>query len=264
MDKNPHKGHRSRLRDRARKEGIENFQDYQVLEYALSFVVPYKDTNPIAHELVDKFGSLAGVLEANEEDIASVKGMGEVSAHFLTSIIPIYNFYARQISSRIGEISNPQESYEYVKGLFTGKLVEELYMVSLLSNNKILKCEKVAEGTAGQAKIAIRKITDMISRNKVNNVIIAHNHPGGLSIPSADDDKLTKALVTTLAINDTYLMDHIIIGEKGFYSYRQSGIIDNYKKDVAELLHGKASVIEAKYDYDIIKSVSIEVDYDQE
>lgn len=263
MDKNPHKGHRSRLRDRARKDGIENFQDYQVLEYALSFVVPYKDTNPIAHELIDKFGSLANVLEANEEDIANVKGMGEVSAHFLTAIIPIYNFYERQRSSRIGEISSPQQAFEYVKGLFSGKLIEELYMVSLLPNNKILKCEKIAEGTVGQAKVTIRKMTDSISRNKVNNVIIAHNHPSGLCAPSADDDKLTKALVTTLAINDTFLMDHVIIGENGFYSYRQSGAIDKYKSEVATLLHSKASIIEAKYDYDITESEPIEVDYDQ-
>jgi len=250
MDKNPHKGHRSRLRDRVRKEGLENFQDYQVLEYALSFVVPYKDTNPIAHELIERFGSLGAVLEADEEDIALIKGMGEVSAHFLTSIIPIYNFYEKEKTSHVGEIASPQESFDFVKKLFAGKLVEELYLVSILPNNKILKCERVAQGNSGHAKVTIRKITDMISKNKVNNVIIAHNHPNGLREPSIDDDNLTKAVVTTLAINDTYLMDHVIVAEDGFYSYRQAGKIDEYREGVFELLHGKVSIPEARYEVD--------------
>ena len=83
MQKHEHYGHRSRIRDRVKKEGLDNFQDYQVLEYALSFVIPYKDTNPLAHRLINKFGSLAGVLEADEEQLKEMDGMGEVSSHFL-------------------------------------------------------------------------------------------------------------------------------------------------------------------------------------
>lgn len=255
MDKkNMHAGHRNRIRDRVRKEGLNNFQDYQVLEYALSFVIPYKDTNPIAHELINKFQSLAGVLEANEEDLAQVKGMGEVSAHFLTSIIKIYSFYEKEKSDKIGEIFNSRHSYDYVKGLFKGKIVEELYLVSLLPNNKIIKCELVTSGDSSQAKVTIRKITDMISRNKVNNVIIAHNHPYGNPDPSVDDDKLTKALVTSLAINDSYLVDHIIVTDNGYYSYRGDGKIDKYRDEVIELINGKVAQNEVKY----------EVDYDKE
>ena len=254
MDNNPHKGHRSRLRNRVKNDGIDNFQDYQVLEYALSFVIPYKDTNPIAHELISKFGSLGGVLEANEEDIATVKGMGEASAHFLTAIPKIYGFYEREKSATIGYIGRPLDAYDYVKKLFVGKLNEELYLVSLLPNNKILKCEKIAEGTAGQAKVTVRKITDLISRNKVHNVVIAHNHPSGTSTPSTDDDQFTKALVTSLAINDSYLLDHIVIGESEYYSYRQSGKIDEYRKEVFKLIENRVAQPEAKY----------EVDYDQE
>ena len=88
MNKSGHEGHRGRIRDRVRKETLRNFFDYQVLEYVLTFVIPYKDTNPIAHRLINKFGSLTGVLEADEKDIVTVEGMGEVSAHFLANIIP--------------------------------------------------------------------------------------------------------------------------------------------------------------------------------
>jgi len=253
-----HHGHRARIRDRVKKDGIENFQDYQVLEYALSFVIPYKDTNPIAHELINKFGSLGAVLEADEEDLQSVKGMGEVSAHFLTSIIKIYNFYEKEKVNKVGEIKHPEAAVSYAEKLFVGKLVEELYLICLLPNNKIAKCERISQGNMGQAKVTIRKITDIISRNKVNNVIVAHNHPKGDAIPSADDNSFTKALVTSLAINDSYLMDHIIIGEDGYYSYREKGVIDKYRNEVKELLHVNVAQKEARYD------VNIEVDYDQE
>ena len=253
MANNLHKGHRSRLRDRVNSEGLDNFHDYQVLEYALSFVIPYKDTNPIAHELINKYGSIRAVLEADEESLKEVKGMGDVSAHFLTSIIKIYSYYERSKNNNIQIIGNPEDAYRYVKALFEGKLVEELYLILLKNNNCIFKCELVARGTSSEAKVTIRKITDLISKYKVNNVIIAHNHPSGGINPSADDDKLTKALVTSLAINDSFLIDHIIVGSSGYYSYRQSGKIDDYKNQVIELINGKVAEPAIKY----------EVNYDQ-
>ena len=253
MDKDIHKGHRSRLRQRVRAEGLEHFQDYQVLEYALSFVIPYKDTNPIAHRLINKFGSIRAVFEANEEDLAAVDGMGEVSAQFLTSIIKLYNYYEKEKTSNV-KVFSPQNVYETVKGYFAGKINEELYLVSVSPNNQILKSEKVVEGTGCQASVTIRQITDMISRNKVHNVIIAHNHPKGDATPSKEDDKLTKALVTSLLLNDCFLIDHVIVGEKGsHYSYRQSRKIDEYRESVAYLLTGRELKQQEAY---------YEVDYD--
>ena len=136
--KHSHYGHRSRLRDRVSKDGLANFQDYQVLEYALSFVIPYRDTNPIAHDLINKFGSFAGVLEAREEDLQSVKGMGEVSAFFLTSLVQIFAFYQKEKNCKNKMLKNAVETYEYAKNCFAGSVIEEAYLISLLPNNKVL------------------------------------------------------------------------------------------------------------------------------
>lgn len=251
MQKHEHYGHRARIRERVRKEGIEHFQDYQVLEYALSFVIPYKDTNLLAHRLINRFGSLSGVLEADEEQLQEMEGMGEVSSHFLTSIIKIYNYYEKEKINKYSILKRPQETSEYFKCLFAGKLVEELYMVSLTPSSKVVKTEKVAQGTVGEAKVTIRTITDNISRNKVNNVIIAHNHPGGKCIPSEEDDKFTKALVASLALNDCFLADHMIIGDdNSYYSYRQSGQIDKYLKEISELMTIKIAQKRATYEVD--------------
>ena len=120
-------------------EGLDNFHDYQVLEYALSFVIPYKDVNPLAHELINKFGSLGGVLEADEEDLMSVEGIGEVTAHFLTSILKIYHFYEKEKAKQITVLSSPQLTVNFVKSFLKGKLLEELYVVCLTPKSKVVK-----------------------------------------------------------------------------------------------------------------------------
>ena len=101
MQKHEHYGHRARIRDRVKKEGLENFQDYQVLEYALSFVIPYKDTNPLAHRLINRFGSLAGVLEADEE-LLKEEGISEIESFVpLTGIDEeniMLTLHAKQVS----------------------------------------------------------------------------------------------------------------------------------------------------------------------
>jgi DNA repair protein RadC len=252
MAEHNHTGHRQRIRHRVRTEGLDNFHDYQVLEYALSFVIPYKDVNPLAHELINKFGSLGGVLEANEEDLMVVDGMGEVSSQFLTSILKIYAYYEKEKSKQITILNNPQVSVEFVRSFLKGKLLEELYAVCLTAKSKVVKVERIAKGSSAEANINIRNITDMVSRNKVSNIIIAHNHPSGIAEPSLEDDKFTKALVTTLAINDCHLIDHIIIGEgEEYFSYRSSAKIDLYRQEIAELINCKVSQPMAPYNYEV-------------
>lgn len=249
MAEHNHYGHRARLRERVAKEGLENFHEHQVLEYVLSFVIPYKDTNELAHELIDKFGSLAGVFEASVSELMTVKGMGEVSATFLSDFIKIYNRYERCKLSTKTEITNPHQTFEYFKGIFKGKLQEELYLVALNPKSKIIKTQRISTGSVNEAKVQIRDITDLMSSLKIANIIVAHNHPDGTTTPSEADNKFTKALVTTLAINGSHLIDHVIVAEDGFYSYRQSGRIDEYKQSVAQLLdNATVAQPEAKYE----------------
>jgi len=277
---NEHQGHRSRVRDRVRKESLDNFQEYQVLEYALMFPIPYKDTNVLAHKLINKFGTLAGVLEANEEDLMKVEGMGEVTANFLANIINIYNYYEKSKSGKKEYISSPGQTYRYLKPFFVGKRVEELYLLCLTPKNKVHSVEKIAEGTACQSVVNIRTILDKMSRSDISNIIIAHNHPKGRPEPSIEDNRLTKAIVTNLSISGSHLIDHIIFGEpeevvekqiveivengitkeveqevtvvKDSYSYRKSGVIDQYIREASEFVSVEKAVSQpcARYEVD--------------
>lgn len=225
-----HTGHRSRLRDRVRKDGVESFQDYQILEYLLSFVIPYKDTNILAHNIINKFGTFAGVLEAEEEELMKVTGMGEVTAHFLSHLLQVFHYYQQDKAKNTIKITSPSEAYGYINLFLKNKLVEELYIVCLTANNKIICVEKITEGSSTEASIPIRLIGDKMSKVKCSNIIVAHNHPGGRAIPSNEDDTFTKALVASLSLTGCHLLDHLIIGEEGYYSYRGQGLIDEYKQ----------------------------------
>ena len=253
MEKKEHEGHRKRIRERVRKTGLDDFQGYQALEYVLTFVMPYKDTNVLAHKLISKFGTFSGVLEADEEDLSSVPGVGEVTAHYLSHLVKIFNYYERDKVANKVTIINPGQSYDFVKRFLNNKFVEELYLVCITPRNKIAAVEKIAEGTNAEASVNIRSIIEKMGRAKVSSIIIAHNHPQGVSLPSKEDNNFTKALVTSLAINGCHLLDHIIIGEDvaDYFSYRKAGLIDKYKEEAASLVNFKSIAQPcAKYEVD--------------
>ena len=126
-------------------------------------------------------------------------------------------------------LTNTKESYEYFKNLLSGKLTEEIYVACLTPKRKIVTLQKVAEGNSKEVSITVRAISDIVSSAKVHNVVIAHNHPGGSSTPSQEDDIFTQVLAAAFALTETMLLDHIIIGENGdWYSYWLSGKIQKY------------------------------------
>jgi len=239
-NKHEHYGHRSRLRERVRHEGLEHFQDYQVLEYVLSFVIPYKDTNALAHKLINQFGSFKGVLEADLEELQKVKGMGEASAQFLTTLPAMLNFYSKQSATKDVVLNSPYETFEFFKNIFKGKVNEELYVALLAPNNKLLACVKVREGNSIEIKASPRDISNIILKHKAHNIIVAHNHPKGTAMPSSEDDLFTEGLAMSLALTQVKLLDHIIIGERGdCYSYKQYDKIREYLKSISHLFENK-------------------------
>ena len=251
-DKHEHYGHRSRLRDRASKEGLQNFLDYQVIEYLLSFIIPYKDTNPLAHALIAKYGSLGAVLNTDENELKKIKGLGSVSAHFLSHLREVFNYYELEKAHTQKKISSANETYAFFKKLFAGKLYEELYAVCLSSKNQIVKVAKISEGTSNEANVNIRKISDVIHQAKVSNVIIGHNHPQGTSTPSNDDNQFTKALVMALTLNSITLLDHIIIGADGsYYSYKNNGVIDENIETLPNFFHHKIKIADSTAIYEV-------------
>lgn len=236
-NKNIHSGHRARLREVVEKRGLDGMPEHQVLEYMLSFVVPQKDTNVIAHNLIKEFGSLGVVLETNQKSLAKVNGVGEVVSHFLANFRNMFAYYQNIKAKSITTINNSKTAINYLKLFLHNKLVEELCVVGLNNKNQVIFSEKVGNGTVNKNDVSIRDITELVVRHHVSDIIIGHNHPKGKAVPSPEDDAFTRALACAMVTMNVSVLDHIIIGETDHYSYFQNNFFAKLQQDFGAFLN---------------------------
>ena len=218
-----HDGHRNRLKNRFLNEGLTNFEDHNVLELLLFYSIPRSDTNEIAHELLNKFGSLQGVFEAGMEDLMSINGISRHSAVLIKMIPELFVVYGRDKVRDIQKINSSDDAKQFFIPRFYGKVREEVQIVLLDDKMNIIKWVKIYEGSVNSANVPIRKIVEIAIENRATNVIIAHNHPTGLILPSKDDLRATAKVREALALVDIKLLDHVIVSDNEAASLKDSG-----------------------------------------
>ena len=218
-----HDGHRQRLKDRFLREGLDGFTDIQVLELLLFYAVPRRDTNPIAHALLERFGSLAKVLDAPVVKLTQVDGISENGATFLKLVREIERRYALSQGEEI-ILNTIDDCCEYLSRFFKGKKNETVFLLSLDAKLKMLSCREVGEGSVNYASVPIRRVVEMALDDGATSVILAHNHPSGIAIPSNDDIQTTRRLAMALSTVEIQLADHIVVAEDEYVSMVQSGL----------------------------------------
>ncbi len=221
-----YQGHRQRLRRKFDKSGFQGFHDYEVLELLLTFIIPRKDTKPIAKELLKRFKHLPGVLSAEITQIEQVNGIGQQASQFLKTVDAFLGFYFDQ-KALSGDIQFTELSQliDYFKATIGRNSNEVMRVLYLNSQNKLLHAENLSEGTASETVVLPRKIAETALKQHATTVIIAHNHPGGLPEPSENDNAITHQIKNALQTVNISLQEHVIIAQDGFYSYRQNGTL---------------------------------------
>ena len=218
-----HTGHRQRVKERFLTEGLDNFSDIQVLELLLFYAIPQKDTNPIAHALLDKFGSLPQVLEAPVEELEKVPGVGR-NAAVLLSLAPAVGRYYMVERGKAGlALQTIDACCQYLQNVFVGRRTEMVYLLCLDAKCKVLCCRQVAEGSVNSANVPIRRIVEMALAANATTVILGHNHPSGIALPSAEDLATTRRLAAALSMVEITLADHIIVADEDYVSLANSG-----------------------------------------
>ena len=218
-----HDGHRQRLKQRFREEGLDNFDDLYVLELLLFYCVPRKDTNPLAHSLLERFDNLNGVLDATAEELEKVPGVGENIATILTMIKAVNRFYDVSASKNMRILRTMEQCGAYLIPRFKGRENETVFLLCLDAKCKVLSCKEVGEGSVNSANVPIRRIVEMALGANATTVVLAHNHPSGLAIPSGDDVQTTLRLARALEAVDIVLADHLVVAGDDFVSIVQSG-----------------------------------------
>ncbi len=218
-----HDGHRQRLKNRFRAEGLDNFEQVYVLELLLFYCVPRKDTRPIAEALLEHFGSLAQVLEAPAEELERVEGVGENASTLLRLVPALARYYLVNRTTGTRILNTTEKCGEYLLGYFHCLPEETVFLLCLDAKCKVLCCKKVGEGSINSAAVSIRRIVEVALWANATSVVLAHNHPSGLALPSGEDVRTTQMVADALAAVEVCLADHIVVADGDYVSLAQSG-----------------------------------------
>ena len=223
LKKQTHEGHRTRVKKRFREEGLDHFDEVHVLELLLFYCVPRQDTNPLAHRLINHFGSLSQVLDAPIEELEKVEGVGDNISTFLSLTTAVGRYYQVNHAGQKKILTSIDECGDFLLPYFYGRRNETVFLLCLDAKCKVICCKEVGEGSVNSANISIRRIVEIALGTNATTVVLAHNHPSGVAVPSRDDVHTTHRIARALAAVDIMLFDHIVVAEDDFTSLVQSG-----------------------------------------
>lgn len=223
-----HTGHRQRVKEEFLARGLSGLADHKVLELLLFYAIPQGDVNPLAHALVEHFGSLSGVLNAPYEELIKVKGVGENTATLLRMIPAVAARYMEQTGEFGGELSCAWQFQDLLVPMFFGARNEIVYLVCMDGKNKLLTCRKLGEGIADSVIITARKVLEAALSCNASRVALAHNHVSGIAMYSPADVATTSEVFRLLAQVDIELVDHLIIANDDMVSMRDSGVFESF------------------------------------
>ena len=219
-----HDGHRARSKEKFRRYGLDGFADHEVLELLLFYAIPRRDTNELAHRLLEHFGSLQSVFAAAPEELAAVEGMGENAAVFLSLLPALHRrLNCGAVEERI--INTVEDAGAFFLHLLCHERRESLYQVCLDKKGKLLLCCRLSSGTAAVTPVGVREVVETALRCDASRVLLGHNHPSGVALPSREDRQATEQIAQALRTMDITLMDHIVVADGDFVSMAASGML---------------------------------------
>lgn len=221
-----HTGHRQRMKERFLHTHFDGFEDHQILEMILFYVYPRTDTNPLAHRLLNTFGSLSAVFEAPVDTLISA-GLTPNAATFITMLPDISRVYLNDRNNNTSKIIDFERLGEFFIPKFIGRGEEAMILLLADAKGKEIYSGVVSKGSFHASEAPVRKIIDLAMRYNATTAAIAHNHPSGVALPSRADIKATATIFQALNLIGVLLYDHIIVSDDDFVSLRESNLCDD-------------------------------------
>ena len=225
MADNPHSGHRDRLRKKFLDNSFDGLEMHEILELMLYYGIPRKDTNSIAHKLIDSFGSISAVFDAPIDKLKE-QGISENCAIYLKLIPQICRLYIEDKHNNDDKIIDVENAGEKLKHKFVGRDYEAVVLLLLDSKHKEVFCGVVSKGSVSACEVYVRKIIELAVMYNAKFAVLAHNHPSGLALPSNDDIYTTGKVFQALKLIQVALIDHVIVADDDYVSLRESGFMD--------------------------------------
>ena len=213
-------GHRQRLREKFEKHEQEAFLDYELLELILTYSIPRRDVKPLAKELLNRFHTFPGVMDARPEDLAQVPGLGQNTVTLLKLIRSANVRYLARTMESLPLLDSPQLFADYARMKLGDKSCEVTLVFYLNTQNRLIRCDTLGTGSVDAISVFPSEVAKNALLCGARSVVLCHNHPGGGCLPSREDDAITFSIRNALAPLEIVLLDHVIVSRFGFYSYR--------------------------------------------
>ena len=214
---NEHADHRQRMKDRFLENGLDIFDEHQVIELLLFFGIPRRDTNVIAHRLIKRFGSLRDVLDAPYEDLLKVDGIGEHAATLIKLSAELSRRYLLSESLDTERFDTVDKLGKFLINLFLGKRNEEVYLLTFNGKMEMLSCDKLADGLSNLVSFSVKPLIESAILTHASGIVLAHNHPGGIASPSGSDISLTDQLMYMCDQISIPLIEHFVVAGNSYY-----------------------------------------------
>ena len=215
---NVNEGHRGRMRTRLLKEGMNSFQDHEVLEVFLFPCIPRKDTNKLAHDLINKFGSVSNVMDASPEQLMTVKGISTATACHMAAVRELWRRYHYSATQKI-PLRSIGDIIKYTQIIMADNYTEKLVVAYLDASSNLLVTEEYA-GNTHSVNVDLKKLVATALNSNAAGIILFHCHVDGVCEPSLDDWNFTERVFDTLTNLHIMLLEHIIFNNNGqYYSF---------------------------------------------
>jgi DNA repair protein RadC len=217
--------HRKRLRERFIASGTRGFQNYEMLELLLTYAVPRLNVKPVAKELIKRFKTVGGVLDAGQLELQSVRGLGPQSAVLIRLVRELFAAYAGERIEDHDVLSSPQAVVDFAR-VKLGSAAHEAFMVIYLNvKNHVISHEIINEGTVDHAVVYPRRVVESALAHHAASLILVHNHPSGDPAPSAEDKVLTRSIVDAARTIEIRVLDHLIVGRSAHFSFHENQLL---------------------------------------
>lgn len=218
-------GHRKRLRSRFLQGGLEGFLDYEIVEILLTLGTPRKDCKQMGKEAIKKFKGLQGVLDASFEELQQIKGIGSDNVFGIKLFQAIAKRYAKEKISKKILLNSPKVVANYLREKIGKEKKEHFLILCLDTRNNLIKINEVSIGSLNASIVHSREVFAEAIKNKAASVILAHNHPTGDTEPSEGDLVITNRLVEAGKILEIAIVDHIIVTNNNFLSFKERKLL---------------------------------------
>lgn len=225
-----HNGHRDRMKKRFLEHGSDSFDDHHLLELLLFFALPRVNTNLLAHDLLERFGTIDGVLDAAPDELMGMPGVGEHAATLIKLIPALGRRYLLSKNSVGSILATTEDAGRFLMPRFLGRRDETVMLVCLDSKMKAVSCRMIASGDVTAAHISVRKVVELALAQNAPYVLLAHNHVNGLALPSSEDVITTTRLEEALSLVGVTLLDHIVVAGDDFVSLKDNGMLKTSSK----------------------------------